>query len=237
MSSEIMHMINKAKAEARVKSIEHTFKNFFNRNGKPLTIALGFLFLVGGWLIISSFKEKSEQQRCFSMLNLGISLQEKGDAKKAKEVFRKIHESNSCSGGVKPIASLRYAAITYTEDKKNEALVIYQEIIKDSDQDPFIRELATLLATRIQVADATQQNDKDYKKTLGTLKKAVSKSKVFKNYLKEQQGILEFSRGNLKESYQVFDELSKNSEVPEALKSRSQEMKKLINQRGFTETN
>ena len=223
---EINHLLHQVKSEARKDCV----KQFFIKNAKVLGIAAAVAIVALIIFFVVDVYNKSQQEKFSEIFHQSLIDQQLGDLPKAKESLVKIYEAKSAPNGVKSLASLRYAAILLDENNKAEAVKVYQNIAACGGCDPYIKDLASLLAIKVWISDENEIKKDDL---IARIEKIEAKSKILRYYISEQKGLLQIEKNNLEKAYAIFEEISKNPETPKNLKTRAGDALKLIVSKGF----
>lgn len=208
--------------------------NFIAKQKKKLLL-LGALF--AGFLVILFFVnlyQKYAQEKYSALFHQALIFEEKGEIVKAKEELQKIHETSFAPSGVKGLASMRYAAILFAQNNVDEALKVYEEIGNSNRYNQYLRELSSLLATKILVIKANENSDEAFKKqALKQIEKFEARSKNLNLYIAEQKGIFFLKTKNLEKSFETFEAIIKNQNAEQALKLRAADMIKILVSEGY----
>lgn len=220
------NLINQAKSEARSERL----RSFFSRHKKTLSTAFITLAIIAVGFFLFAIYQNFQQEKYSEILHQSLIYQQAGDNQKAKESLKKIYESKMAPSGVKSIASLRYAAFLLSEGDKVGSVKIYQEISDCRFCDSYIKDIAGLLAARTWMSDKNEVAKEDLSLRIEKMEK---KNKILKHYIAEQRALLEMSRNNLEKSYQIFDSLSKASDISPDLKTRATDGLQIVVAKGY----
>jgi hypothetical protein len=227
-NNEVMSLINQAKSQAKLVRI----KKFLKKHSKTISVLVaifGFVLLV---FISFKFYQKFQQKKFSEILHQSLIDQQIGEVEKAKESLKKIHESSTATSGVKSLASLRYAAIIFSEGNQEEASAIYQEVNQCSSCDSYIKEFAGLLAVKTWISMGKEKiGEEDLLNVIISIEDA---SKQLKGYISEQKAWLLIQRNELEKSYQAFESIAKDTENSDALKTRASEGMKIVISKGYS---
>lgn len=214
MSKDIDQIIEKAQSEAK----KDVIKIFFKKNAK-LIISTSAIIIVTIISIVTANIMKSKRQIHYSkLLHQAHISQGQHDLSKTKELLQEIVNSSKSPDYIKSLAGFRYAGIIIEENKHKEAFDIYLDLAQCRGCREFSRELATLLAIKLWVADINLQNNEKLEQLTNLAKKA----KHLNNHMDEQFGVIERKRGNIKKSYEIFERIVNDDKVINSLKVRAQ---------------
>jgi hypothetical protein len=201
--------------------------SLFLQNNKKQILAFSALML----LIIFVFFGYNQyqlnlEQKYSKLLHEAIILQDsnKVDAKKAIE---EIYKNQQTPANIKQLAGLRYAA-DLVETNPNEAIIIYQNLLKCSNCDQYLKELPMFLLAKTFLLSTDSKID-----IANEIKKLEEQSKIFRHYIAEQRGIFFFSQKNFDEAYKIFDFIAKSPESEEMLKNRAKVILSTIVSEGY----
>ncbi len=185
-----------------------------------MLILIAFLVLLTIWFSYKAYN-KAKEEKYSAILQQVLIDTEKGNINAANNSLKELYQNHSVPAGVRSLASLKYAATLLNDDKIDEAVNVYIEINKTKKFDPYLRELAGLLALKSMI-DANSSIFDDKIKSLG--EDLAKNSKTLKYFVSEQMGIFEWNHGNDKEANKIFRDLADNPEAPQSVKTRSKEM-------------
>ena len=224
-NNEMNQIVSQAKAEARKEKI----RQFFAKNGK-IFITISAILMVGALSLFAlDIYQESQEAKYSEIFQQSLMDQQAGDMEKAKESLKKIVDARSPSG-IKALASLRYAGLLFNENKIAEALEIYQKVNDCRGCDAYIKDLGGLLEIRIWLSDETVAPKEGL---LAKIEKIESKSSALKLEISEQKALFQMQQGELEKAYLALEAISKNPEVSQNLKSRSEEFLKIIVSKGY----
>lgn len=178
-------------------------------------VVVAIIILVG-----NSSYQQFQAKKYSTILHQAMIDEQNGEIEKSTAALKKIYESNA-PAGVKQIASLTYLSRLMTEGKSSEAIDGYLAINQNTKFDKYVREYAGLNALKISI-DHIKIEDKD--RLLALANKLEKGSKILKNYITEQKGLLLWSVGDLKAANDIFESLANNLEASDLLKKRAAEM-------------
>lgn len=199
-----------------------------SQNQKALLIFIGLLIFASLVYTIYKINYKSRQEKFSSMLHEAMVNNQIGDIEKAKNTLKEIHDSSHAPSGIKSMASMRYAGMLFEEGKKDEAVKIYLEVNNCGSCDQYIKDLAGLIAARVLTTDEKELAKDDIS---ARIEKIENNAKILKYYIAEQRATVEMLKNNFEKSYQIFDMISKNPEVNNALKERAKDAMKIVAQK------
>lgn len=221
MSDEMIHLINKAKAQAK----RDAFFSFLGKNSRIAAKVLLVVAVAGVVAIGVSTYNKAQQEKFSEMFHRALMDQQVGEIDKAKESLKKIVTDKSAPSGIKSLASLRYAAFLLEENKKSEAVKTYLEIGDCRSCEDYVRDLARLLAVKVWMSDEAEMQKADLAERI---KKVEDSASVLKGQIAEQRAFLELKKNNLEEAKKIFVEIEKNSEKQPGLKARAADGIKMV---------
>ncbi len=226
MSDEAMNLINQARAQSRSEGI----RNFFAKNAK--NIARLVIFAIVALIILFGFKsyQNSQEAKYSEILHKSLLNQQVGNIEEAKKDLKKIYDAKSAPSGVRSLASLRLAAILLEEGNKQDSAKIYLEVSGCGSCDAYIKDLGGLLAVRTWLSDEAELNKDD----LNTrIEKIENGGKVLRYHIAEQRAMLELHRNNLEKAYKIYEQIAKNPESSQVLKTRAADGLKMIVAKGY----
>lgn len=224
--NETMHLINQAQNEARKCQIT----NFLCKNRKILLALLTTIIIASAGFFAFKLYQKTQQEKFSKILHQSLIDQQSGDLAKAKENLKKIYDAKSAPSNIRALAALRYAAFLLEEGKNSESAKIYQEISNCSYCDSYLKDLSGLLLVKTWMLDDAEIQKEDLPDRIEKIENA---SKTLKYQIAEQRAFLEMQKNNLAKSYQIFDSITKNPEVSNSLKSRSNDGLKMVKAKGY----
>lgn len=226
-NNEIYSLINQARSDAKKDAI----RKFFSQNGKIVSI-ISVVAVVGaiGFGAFTMY-QNSQEAKFSEIFHQALIDQQIGNMEKAKEGLQKIYSDSSAPKGVKSLASLRYAAVLFDENKKAEAAAIYQEINQCSSCDSYVKDLGGLLAVKTWLSDENEISKDDL---LTRIERIENHSKELHYQISEQKAALYVQKNNLDKAYEILDAIVKNPEVGQTIKMRATEALKIIVAKGFT---
>ncbi len=224
--NEMLHIINQARADAKREGL----KKVFQKHSK--TIAAFVIVVVIGLIVwsILNFYQKLQEEKFSAMLHQSILYQQSGEVSNAKLELEKIMQASSAPNNIKAFASLRYAAFLLSENKKQEAVEVYQKVGMCGSCDDYVKDFANLLLVKFWVADEQEFAKEDLSLRI---EKIEEHSTVLKYYIAEQRALLELQKHNLEKSYQIYESIIKNSAESAALKSRAEDGLKMVIGKGY----
>ncbi|MBU6338582.1 MAG: tetratricopeptide repeat protein [Rickettsiales bacterium] len=225
-NNEMNSIIHQAKSEARADSI----KQFFTLNRKIITVAaILSLVVVVGFVVFDAF-QTSQEKKFSAVLQQSTIDQQEGNLDKAKNSLQEVVDSGLTPRNIKALATLRLAALLLDENKKPEAVALYQQVNQCRTCDAYLKDLAGLLTVRVWLSDENEIQKDDL---LARIEKIESNSKELRYQITEQKGWFELIKNNLDKSYAIFESLAKNPEADEALKKRAGEAMKIVVSNGY----
>jgi hypothetical protein len=137
--------------------------------------------------------------------------------------LKSIYKEEASPFGIKEISLLKSAAAFLKEGNKQKAIDTYIEINENKKFDQFSREYSGLIALKILINSKGDNKNK----IISLATKLEGNSNILKYYIMEQRAIFQWNEGNFKIANEIFNNISKNPEVPASLKKRTQEMNKI----------
>ncbi len=214
MSDEMIHMINRAKSQAK----RDAFFSFLGKNSKVAVKVLFVLIAAGVTATGFSVYQKSNQEKFSEILHRSLVDQQIGDLDKSRQGLKEIVESSSAPSGVKSLASLRYASLLLEENKKSEAVKVYLKISDCGSCDDYVRDLAKLLAVKVWMSDAEELAKPDL---ADRIKKLEESADILKYNIAEQRAFLVLQQDKREEAKKIFAEIEKGAEKQPTLKNRA----------------
>lgn len=140
---------------------------------------------------------------------------DKSDA--AVNAFKTLTEEG---GGYALLARFQEAALMAKQGDAAGALVVYDEISKNSDAGKLYQELAQLLASGIQI----NQPDADAAAIQNRLTPLAAAGNPWRFSAQELMAALALKTGDTAKAKEIYGELSKDSETPARMRQRATEM-------------
>lgn len=225
MPKRIIKAIKHAKSKANKESVGYFIKENKAILIKLLIIAFVILIIYSGYC----FYQTSQAKKFSAIIHESIVAQQNGDLKTAKEKLKSIYDNKLAPANVRAIASIRYAGFLLEEGNKAEAGDIYYEISECFSCNDYVADLAGLLAVSTWLSDTEiAKNDLSKK-----IKNIFDNSDSLKWFIAEQRGFYEMHKKNYPVANQIFEEIIKSSDADKTVKSRAQDAKKILVQKGF----
>ncbi len=212
-----------------IHNITSKIQNTFLQN-KKLIIVLFILLAIFATTLFGYLQYQNSLSKKFSaLLHQAIVLQETKPLE-AKQKIIDIYQNKKTPKNIKQIAGLRYASAIIDTQKK-EAIEIYQQLIKCSGCDLYLKELPKLLLAKTLVSqEISPENIKNINIQLQNLE---SNSQLFRYHITEQRGYFAIAQNNLAEAYQIFESIAKNPDTEKNLKNRAENLLSFIINKGY----
>jgi len=212
-----------------IHNITNKIQQFFLQNRKKITV-LFILLIIFITIFFGYLQYQNSLSKKFSaLLHQAIVLQETKPLE-AKQKIIDIYKNTKTPHNIKQIAGLRYASAIIDTQKK-EAIEIYQQLIKCSSCDLYLKELPKLLLAKTLISqDISPENIKNINTQLQNLE---SNSKLFRYHIAEQRGYFAITQNNLAEAYQIFESIAKNPDTEKNLKNRAENLLSFIINKGY----
>lgn len=225
MPKRIIKALKHAKTKANKESVGYFLKENKAILLKLAVIAFVILLVYSGYCVYQT----SQAKKFSAIIHESIVAQQNGDLKTAKEKLKSIYDTKLAPANVRAIASIRYAGFLLEEGNKAEAGDIYYEISECFSCNDYVTDLAGLLAVSTWLSDAEiSKNDLSKK-----IKNIFDSSHSLKWFIAEQRGFYEMHKKNYLVANQIFEEIIKSNDADKTVKSRAQDAKKILVQKGF----
>jgi hypothetical protein len=145
----------------------------------------------------------------------------KADQAKQVQALQDFAERNQ-GQAQSAIARLHAAAVAARQEKKDEAIHIYDSVAADSKADTAFRQLADLLSVEIQIDSG------DVAQLLTRLQPLITDQAPWRFTAMEYSGYLALRAGDKVKAKQLFTDLSQNATVPESLRDRAADILRLL---------
>lgn len=210
-------LLQEVKEEARKDKITKFFIN--NKNLITAVISAMFLFLVIYFIYEYNYSKKEEK---FSkMYQDAIILEKSNDTNNSIAILEKIYNSKSAPKDIKAISSLRLAAAYLSRQQNDLALEIYETIAFGSGYDQYLRELSSVLLSKLIILNVDKNAEKERSRTaLIRIKKLINKSEIFKSQLQEQLAILYIKINEKDNARKMLEKIRINPNILDSQKSR-----------------
>jgi hypothetical protein len=212
-----------------INNIISKIQKTFLQNTK-IIIFLFVLLVVFAIIFFSYLQYQNNISKKFSaLLHQAIVLQETNPLE-AKEKIIDIYQNKKTPNNIKQIAGLRYAS-AIIDNKKKEAIEIYQQLIKCFSCDLYLQELPKLLLAKTLISQ--ESSPENIKNISEQLQKLESSSRLFRYHIAEQRGYFAITQNNLAEAYQIFESIAKNPDTEKNLKNRAENLLSFIINKGY----
>jgi hypothetical protein len=193
-------------------------ENFYNLVKKlfPYFVAFSFMIVAATSYYVWNKAKKSEIQKLLSEdLMSANDLFQKNQFDEALGSYLNLLDKSNESYSA--IAGLKAASLYHKQNKINEAISVYEKIMKNKAFDPLFRDQANLL--RISYS---YKKDGDNTKLLADLNQMISSDSPFKYNAMELKASILLDIGKLEEAEHFFNELRTSSSVPATIQRNSQ---------------
>ena len=130
---------------------------------------------------------------------------------------------NSSSSGYRSLAKLQHASVLVKNNKIDEAIIIYRDLINDEKSNIIYRDLARYFVI-IHTFDIAEDSE-----IIENLAYLLEEGNPWYYPARELEGFRLLKLGNYKESKRIFLSLSEDIEVPSGIRMRSAEMLTYLN--------
>lgn len=194
---------------------------FWKRYGVViLAAALGIVIATGGYSVWNSMRmEKNQRATADYMAAL-----KQTDPAKELEALQNFAGNNKGSTQA-TFAQLQAAALALKEDKREEALRIYDAVAHDGAADPAFRQLADLYSVRAQLdtGDPAELQKK--------LEPLMADKAPWRYTAREYAGYVALRAGDKQKARQIFAELAQaDTAIPQTLSSRAADMLRYVSE-------
>ncbi len=122
------------------------------------------------------------------------------------------------------LSYLQEAAALFKADKFDEALITYDILANNTDADTRFRELAQLLASRIEFKQGK------YGKARGRLFTLSSEDNLWTYSAQETLALIDIAEGNINDAVSKLSKIALSPSAPTAMQKRAEELKQLLEQ-------
>jgi hypothetical protein len=130
---------------------------------------------------------------------------------------------------------LRYAGFLLEERDLEGVKKIYNEVRDCMFCDDYVRDLASLLLVRVMISDESELADPEA--LINKISKIEKQAKPLKNHIAEQLAMLELVLNNPKNSYKIFERISKDESSSKVLVARAEDGMKIAVSQGYQPQN
>lgn len=211
--------------DAFIREIDEELKNeklkkIWDRYG--LFIILFIVVAISAAVSFETFtawKEKRNQE--FSdTYAYALNLQNQGRYAEAMEVLDKLQKSKKAV--YSDIAEIQMANIKMEQNKVEEAIAILENVVKNKDFNPQMKEIALIKLASYKLDYAPSEEIQEM------LMPLASENGVWTNIAKEMLAMLAVRDGDLDRAKSLYQEISVAANTPETLKARAQDMLNVI---------
>ncbi|MGH7087462.1 MAG: tetratricopeptide repeat protein [Stellaceae bacterium] len=206
--SDIFREIDEELRRENWAQLWHRFGKYIVALAVAIVVAAA---LAVGWRQYEAGQHAAEGVRYAAALDLA----RQGKDKEAEAAFNAVAQ-NSASGRA-VLARFEEAGLKAKTGDRDGAEALYDTIAQDGSADATYRDLATLLAARLQV-------DKDPKAAVEALKPLTQPSNAYRATALELTAIAELKEGDAKAARATYRHLADDATVPSGARARAAEM-------------
>lgn len=211
--------------DAFIREIDEELKNeklkkIWDKYG--LFIIIFVVLAVSAAVSFETFKAWNEKrnQEFSDTYAYALNLQNQGRYAEAMEVLDKLQKSKKAV--YSDIAEIQMANIMMEQNKVEEAIAILENVVKDEDFNPQMKQIATIKLASYKLDYAPSE---EIQSMLAPL---VRENGVWTNIAKEMLAMLAVRDGDLDRAKTLYQEISVAANTPETLKARAQDMLNVI---------
>ncbi len=211
--------------DAFIREIDEELKNeklkkIWDKYG--LFIIIFVVLAVSAAVSFETFKAWNEKrnQEFSDTYAYALNLQNQGRYAEAMEVLDKLQKSKKAV--YSDIAEIQMANIMMEQNKVEEAIAILENVVKDKDFNPQMKQIAIIKLASYKLDYAPSE---EIQSMLAPL---VRENGVWTNIAKEMLAMLAVRDGDLDRAKTLYQEISVAANTPETLKARAQDMLNVI---------
>lgn len=226
MPNELDQIIAQAKKQAQ----DDKFRKFL-RQRKNLLIKVAIAATIVAAVLVAAVSVQNYRAKKFSeILHQSLISQQMGKIDEAQQNLAEVYNSYFVPGGIKSIASLRYAAFLLNSGENDKAIAVYQKLHSCFFCNDYAKDLAGLLVVKIWMSN----NDEVAKPDLSNrIKKIEKSSDILKFHVVEQRALLALLNDKFGEAYEIFAMIAKEEDAFPALKERAEDGMKFAVEKGY----
>lgn len=211
--------------DAFIREIDEELKNeklkkIWDKYG--LFIIIFIIAAISAAVSFETFKSWNEKrsQEFSDTYAYALNLQNQGRYAEAMEVLDKLQKSKKAV--YSDIAQIQMANIMMEQNKVEEAIAVLENVVKDKDFNPQMKEIAVIKLASYKLDYAPSDEIQEM------LAPLVSENGVWTNIAKEMLAMLAVRDGDLDRAKTLYQEISVAANTPESLKARAQDMLNVI---------
>lgn len=211
--------------DAFIREIDEELKNeklkkIWDKYG--LFIIIFIIAAISAAVSFETFKSWNEKrnQEFSDTYAYALNLQNQGRYAEAMEVLDKLQKSKKAI--YSDIAEIQMANIMVEQNKIEEAIAVLENVVKDKDFNPQMKEIATIKLASYKLDYAPSEEIQEM------LTPLVRQNGVWTNIAKEMLAMLAVRDGDLDRAKTLYQEISVAANTPESLKARAQDMLNVI---------
>lgn len=211
--------------DAFIREIDEELKNeklkkIWDKYG--LFIIIFIIAAISAAVSFETFKSWNEKrnQEFSDTYAYALNLQNQGRYAEAMEVLDKLQKSKKAI--YSDIAEIQMANIMVEQNKIEEAIAVLENVVKDKDFNPQMKEIATIKLASYKLDYAPSEEIQEM------LAPLVRQNGVWTNIAKEMLAMLAVRDGDLDRAKTLYQEISVAANTPESLKARAQDMLNVI---------
>lgn len=211
--------------DAFIREIDEELKNeklkkIWDKYG--LFIIIFIIAAISAAVSFETFKSWNEKrnQEFSDTYAYALNLQNQGRYAEAMEVLDKLQKSKKAI--YSDIAEIQMANIMVEQNKIEEAIAVLENVVKDKDFNPQMKEIATIKLASYKLDYAPSEEIQEM------LTPLVRQNGVWTNIAKEMLAMLAVRDGDLDRAKTLYQEISVAANTPESLKARAQDTLNVI---------
>jgi hypothetical protein len=221
---EVSHKIlmRQIREEARKENIQRLLVKYQKQITSIVVISL--VIIVS--LFIYNTGQKSNSEKYSKLIHQYLIFENSNKVEAGNKILEEIRNSKSAPQHIKALSLLKYGSNLVSQNKITQGVEVYLEANNLKNADPYIRDLAGLLAVKSMI----DHGDNKFKgKIKDLLLDLENSSSSLKSSILEQKAIFAWSIGDMKQAHEIFQNLSLDLEAPAHLKKRAKEFERILN--------
>ena len=197
------------------------YQKLWKTYGKFLILAVILFFVLAAIYITWTNYLDNLKQKEGEIFSSSLELIENESWESASLKLSNLY--NSSSSGYRSLAKLQHASVLVKNNKIDEAIIIYRDLINDEKSNIIYRDLARYFVI-IHTFDIAEDSE-----IIENLAYLLEEGNPWYYPARELEGFRLLKLGNYKESKGIFLSLSEDIEVPSGIRMRSAEMLTYLN--------
>lgn len=216
MSEQTDTFVREVQEEMRRERLAQLWDRF-----GAIAIGLAALLVIGvGGYKYAEYRSLNARESASKAFEAATRLASAGKAQEAQQAFETLVKS--APEGYGTLARLRVAGALAEENKRDEAVVAYDAVVKDGSADVLLRDFAAVQAAllRVDTADWTEMQNR--------LKDLINDGNAWRASARELLGLAAMKAGNPDEARKAFEQILGDSSATPATAQRAQVMMTIL---------